>query len=84
MKLSQLLDYQNACLENNIFLEFLDTSISVDQHSFNEIIILIIAKLFPNIERLIINTQDLSTASLQQRLAESNFFTPISTPKFCE
>ena len=64
MKPSQLLDYQNVCLENNNCLKFLD--ISVDQHSFNEIILVLIAKLFPNIEHLVINTQDLRNVPMLQ------------------
>jgi hypothetical protein len=64
MKLSQILDYQNACVGNDNCLKCLD--ISGDQHSFNEEVLVIIGKLFPKIEHLIINIQDLSNVPLLQ------------------
>jgi hypothetical protein len=64
MKLSQILDYRNACVGNDNCLTCLD--ISGDRHSFDEEILVIIGKLFPKIEHLIISTQDLSNVPLLQ------------------
>jgi hypothetical protein len=64
MKLSQILAYQNACVGHDNCLTLLD--ISSDRHSFNEEVLVIIGKLFPKIEHLIINTRDLRNVPLLQ------------------
>jgi len=64
MKLSLIIPYQNKCLGNDNCLTCLD--ISGDQHSFNKEVLVIIGKLFPKIEHLIINTRDLRNVPLLQ------------------
>ena len=57
IRLGQLANYQYAFLETVNCLKFLD--ISVTQHRFIREDIVMIAKLFPNVQHLTINTQDL-------------------------
>jgi hypothetical protein len=57
-----LLAPETAYLEKSDRLKYLD--ISVDDHSFSENDILTISKMFPKLERLTINTRELSNVPL--------------------
>jgi hypothetical protein len=58
INLNLLFDHRFACLKNCSSIIYLD--ISVDQHRFDINILSIIGNLFPNVEQLTINTQELS------------------------
>jgi hypothetical protein len=62
---NQLSDSRFAYLRECKNLKFLD--ISADQHSFDKTHMSIIASIFPNIEHLIINTQDLRNVPMLQK-----------------
>jgi hypothetical protein len=64
IKLYQLLDPQFASLNECNGLRFLD--ISIDRHSFDEKTISIIANMFPKLQHLTINTEDLQNVRLLQ------------------
>jgi hypothetical protein len=80
IKLEQLLNYQHASLGTVNCLKFLD--ISAIQHSFIREDIVMITKLFPNIEHLTINTQDIRNIPMLQiylpRLHSLTFYSTVS------
>jgi hypothetical protein len=80
IKLEQLLNYQHASLGTVNCLKFLD--ISAIPHSFIRQDIVMITKLFPNIEHLTINTQDLRNIPMLHtylpRLHSLTFYSMIS------
>jgi hypothetical protein len=64
MKWRQLCDDQFASLRECKNLKFVD--ISAEEHSFDETCILTIGNMFPHLEHLVINTQDLRNVPILQ------------------
>ena len=68
--IDQLLALENSCLSSNNSLRYLD--VCPNQDNFDERVMMIIAKLFANIEHLAINTRNLENIPTATHLFTSS------------